>query len=810
MKRVWRALFVLVFTLFRAGAQADESDTALQLTDAERAWITQHAVLRVAVMEGFGALEYMQDARLSGLSAEYLNAISSKLGITFSYVLTEGGSARIALLQQGKVDLISTIRSIGPTLQIPGLALTDPYHSSAAVVISRAKTPLIFDLAQLEGKRIAIAAKGPFESILEGGLKNVSIIKSNSALEALRLVEEGDADAVLGTETYLIPYFGSKFEGVLQLSGVIASMNSEISMAVRDDQTMLLSILQKTLGSISVESAYHLHQHWLLASGYGATTVSKSILEDYLHEVILAGLMLAILLGLVHQTHQQRRRAVRSEREKAKFLAVMSHEIRSPMNAVLAAVELLSLTRLDHEQRHLSSLASSGANTLLTLLDDVLDLSRIDAERLLLELEGVDPAALAREAVALYGLRAQTKGIGLTLEAPDTTEYLMLDQGRVAQILHNLISNAIKFTEYGSVQVKVVVSDTDVSDLKTLAIVVVDTGIGISAHIQERLFTPYSQAEHSYKRSGGTGLGLVICRELVELMGGTLSLTSEVGKGTVMALSIHSQLTTAPAKALAIGEQLVPALFTPAEVNEPWTGELPAILRILVVEDTRANQEVLLAQLHQFGFDAALAPDAAQALLQFEEQVFDLILLDCDLPDKDGYTVATELRALEAGLRRPRCPIIAISASTGHDHAERCFEVDMDGMLSKPIKLAKLKSTIELWCDVAVVQKQPEPASLDLSQIRESMLEDLLHLLEAMIQGESELALHRAHRLHGAALSMGWVDIALAAQKLESLLRAKTPIDESHSRAHMREIMQQWRQLDQKLSASDPASDHER
>ncbi|MDP9216058.1 MAG: ATP-binding protein [Pseudomonadota bacterium] len=800
-------MFVLAFTLSDTGAQADESDTTLQLTDAERAWIAQHPTLRVAVLEGFGALEYMQDAKLSGLSAEYLNAISNKLGITFSYVLTEGGSTRITLLQQGKVDLISTMRSIGPTLQIPGLAMTDPYHSSPAVVISRAKTPLIFDLAQLEGKRVAIAAKGPFESILEGTLKNVSIIKSNSALEALRLVKEGDADAVLGTETYLIPYFDSRFEGVLQLSGVIASMNSEIRMAVRDDQTMLLSILQKTLGSISSESAYHMHQHWLLASGYGATTSSKSILEDYLHEVILAGLMLAILLGLVHQTHRQRRRAVRSEREKAKFLAVMSHEIRSPMNAVLAAVELLSLTRLNHEQRHLSSLASSGANTLLTLLDDVLDLSRLDAEQMLLELEAVDPAALAREAVALYGLRAQTKGIDLTLEAPETIGYLMLDEGRVTQILHNLISNAIKFTEYGSVQVKVVVSATDVSELKKLDIVVVDTGIGISAHLQERLFTPYSQAKHSYKRSGGTGLGLVICRELVELMGGTLSLTSKLGEGTIMALSILSQSATAQINEHAAGVQLTPALFTSAEVNEPEAGHgSPAILRILLVEDARANQEVLLAQLHQFGFDAALAPNAAQAVLQFKEQVFDLVLLDCDLPDKDGYTVATELRALEVSQERARCPIIAISASTGHDHLERCFEVDMDGVLSKPIQLAKLKSTIESWCDVCVVQKQPEPdslVSLGLNQIRVLMLEDLLHLLEAVIQRNSELALHRAHRLHGAALSMGWIDIALALQKFESLLRTKSPMDESHCRAHLREIMQQWRQLDQELSASD-------
>lgn len=227
-------------------------------------------------------------------------------------------------------------------------------------------------------------------------------------------------------------------------------------------------------------------------------------------------------------------------------------------------------------------------------------------------------------------------------------------------------------------------------------------------------------------------------------------------------------------------------------------------LRILVVEDTRVNQEALLAQLRSFGLDAVLAPDAEHAVHEFQQHLFDLVLLDCDLPDRSGYVVAAEMRVLEDGLSRQRCPIVAISASTGNEHAARCFEAGMDGMLSKPIQLAKLKTTIELWCDVAVVQKKPwadHQPGFGPDQIRNEILEDLFGLLEAVALDSPEPALYRAHRLRGAALSLGWAGLALTAQKLEDMLRANMPQTDASYRAYVREIMRQWRQLDQELLA---------
>ncbi|MDF3164520.1 ATP-binding protein [Pseudomonas proteolytica] len=800
MTRTWCAPLLLGLALLGFGAQGAEPNKMYWLTPEERLWIAEHPVLRVAVMTDLYAIEYMHDGKLHGLPAEYFNEISAKLGVSFNFVPAEDLATRVAMLQQGKVDLISVIWNLGPEFSIPGLLNTIPYLISATIVIGRNKTPYVFDLSRLEGKTVVVSAEGPYGSLLRAKGYNVKIVKSGSPTEALTLVAEGNADVVLGTESYLMPYFGPQFEGRLQLSGAIASLVSEFHMAVRDDQVLLHSILQKTFATISDGPSLALTERWHKETGYGPSVGSKSIIEGHQHEVMLLGLLLVLLLGLVHQTYRQSRRAVRSEAEKAKFLAVMSHEIRSPMNAVLAAVELLSLTKLDHEQRHLSSLASNGANTLLSLLDDVLEMSRLEAHQLRLELESVDIAALAGQAIALYSLRAQAKKIDLTLETQGPITHLMLDEARVRQILHNLVSNAIKFTEVGSVHVAVMISDTHELNIKQLDISVTDTGIGVPVGAQEKLFVPYSQASNSYKRSGGSGLGLVICRELVELMGGTIALSSVVGEGTVVTSSLRAEVSAAPDKvegAGQISEQVVPAI-----VEHTLGPEVGVNLHILVVEDTLANQQVLLAQLRNFGFVAALAPDAAHAVREFKERAFDLVLLDCDLPDESGYLVATQMRAHEATTGRQRCPIIAISASTGHEHSDQCFAVDMDGTLSKPIQLARLKTTIELWCDVALVPKQSVPQEpFGLAQVRHSVLSDLLSLLEAAALGDMPSALHRAHRLHGGGLALGWVAFALNAQKIEQLLHANTPQDDPSYRTQLREIMQQWRQLDQELSA---------
>jgi len=544
-------------------------------------------------------------------------------------------------------------------------------------------------------------------------------------------------------------------------------MASQIGMGTRKNEPLLHSIIQKTLDSVTPDEVRVLHANWLREHATQELPL-REVVSHYPHEIALIVLVVVLLLITIYQTQRMRQRAERNEREKAMFLAVMSHEIRSPMNAVVAAVELLRNTPLDKQQQHFADLANHGAQSLLRLLNDVLDISKLDAGQVRLDYEPVNIYTLVHNVVDLHRLRAQEKHLSISTDGESHLPLLMLDSTRIGQVLHNLLSNAIKFTEIGGVEVAYVISDLPSSRNKQLRLTVTDTGIGLSPESQARLFQPYSQAAQSYKRSGGTGLGLVICRDLLKLMGGTLTLDSSLGNGTRVELSLTAEL--APPDSTE-AETVLPATSWSAASS-------PKALRVLVVEDTVANQAVLRAQIEGFGCTAVIARDGAQAVDCFEQGTYDLILMDCDLPDQDGYSLTRLFRMIEQDAAQTRCPIIAISASTGNEHVARCFDAGMDGILSKPIGLGKLQDAIELWCGVTLTLL-PQPFAhrytVDHQQIREALERDLQALLEGMVLQRLEPALHATHRLHGAARSIEWTAVARESGQLEVLLRAATP-----------------------------------
>lgn len=774
-------------TLGLACVGAYAQSTQEWLTPEEQAWIRDHPVLRVAVGPHTMPVEYLRGGKLQGLSAEYLGTISRLTGLAFIYAEGDDSQIRLNMLNKGEVDLVSAARSTGGWPRAAGIAYTTPYHISAVITVTRANQPVIFDLSELNGKRIAISASSTFRPLLARHVPDSPIVTIRSAKEALEKVADGSVDATVGTQTYLAPYLQRQYEGVLQISGVINGMTSEISMAVRDSDALLYSIVQKSLASITPDQGLSMQRNWLATTEHDILSM-RVFFEHYVHEFVLAGLVLALLLGLMWQAHRQRRRAWRSEREKAMFLAVMSHEIRSPMNAVLAAVELLRYTRLDERQRHFADLANSGANTLLRLLDDVLDISKLEAGKLSLHLEPVDLPALVRDVVDLHQLRATEKGIALTLDMPPDPGLLMLDASRLAQILHNLVSNAIKFTDNGGIDVRISLTDNGHGCNRQLDIVVTDSGIGIAEAEQARLFRPYSQTDSSYKSSGGTGLGLAICRELATLMHGAIALRSTPGEGTIVTVT----LPVSPA-----APQASPTL------QEPTQAPMPSLVdgrdvHILIVEDSPANQEVLAEQVRSFGCQPHLARDGAEALAQFEAREFDLVLLDCHLPDTDGYTLAGALRAHETKDERAACAIIAISASTGNEHVEHCFAAGMDGVLSKPIRVSRLRDTIELWCGVTVADAptvDDEAHGLSPDRIRSLMADDVAALLGALVLDDSNAGMRAAHRVRGAALTLGWTDMALAAGTLEDLLRAGVEPTPAAMREAQQALARCWRDI---------------
>ncbi|WLH29944.1 ATP-binding protein [Pseudomonas canadensis] len=746
-------------------AYADHPHAALEFTPDERAWIETHPVLRVAALENLSPIEYLEDGNLKGLSAEYLQFIALKTGLRLEFIPAHSIEDRIELMMSGKADLISTLRLNGPNGSDPRLLYTTHYLNTTAVVVTRTHHPPILASDQLNGMTVTLPYFDRYRDVVTARAPNAKLIIGGGAMAMLQQVADGTADAAVATEAYLMPYLYKEFQGQLQISGVLTDMVSKIGMSTRADQFVLHSIIQKVLDSMTLDEVRAIHASWIEDHATRNLALSE-ITDHYPHEVGLAAVVLLLLLGVTYQTHRMRQRAERNEREKAMFLAVMSHEIRSPMNAVLAAVELLHNTPLDKQQQHFVGLAGSGAQSLLTLLDDVLDLSKLDAGQLKLELEPVNLASLVQNVTDLHSLRARERHLSISVVGESQVPALMLDGTRLGQVLHNLLSNAIKFTETGGIEVSYLITDTSTSGLKHIRIAVSDTGIGICPEAQQRLFQPYSQAARSYRRSGGTGLGLVICRDLLKLMKGGVTLESEVGKGTRMEISLVAEVA--------------PAMAVEAPVSPPGFASTRN-LRILVVEDTPANQAVLQAQIEGFGCTAIIARDGTQAMDCFEQSSYDLILMDCDLPDQDGYSVTRLFRMIERDAEQPPCPIVAISASSDNEHISRCFDAGMDGILGKPISLGKLQDTIELWCNVSLTLV-PRPFTDHVlmadPRIVEALEQDLLALLEAITLHQLEPARHAAHRLHGAALSIEWPGVACEADALEALLKAATPWQE--------------------------------
>ena len=774
--RLWRAVLLALIVLGSPLVCA----AAVALSDEQLQWIALQPVLRVGVVEGLIPFEYMNGGELRGRSMQYLQFVTAATGLRFSYVPGNTMAARENMLLAGQVDLLSSylrFRSEPATKGIVALV----YHTTSPIIVTRVDSPGVFDLEQLQGKNVMIPDVEYYETIFRDKATKSHLIRSTSALQMLTMVKEGKADAVVASETFLMPYLYRQFQGVLEVSGVVGSQMLDVSMAVRADDLMLRSILEKVLGSITAEQRNDIYENWYHDLEVDVPSLSN-IVNHYAHVFILGALAFASLCALVYRGHRLRRRALRNEQEKSMFLAVMNHQIRSPMNAVLAAMELLGHTRLNQQQRHFAQLANSGADAMLRLLDDVLETSGSQVKPKRLKVESTDVTALVQAVVGLHRLRAREKRLELNAHIQEALPLLMLDSARLTQILHNLLSNAIKFTDAGSIDIDVRQVGLDASNGR-LQIEVRDTGIGISAAVQASLFRPYAQHSQSYKRAGGSGLGLVICQQLVNLMHGTLTLKSAPGAGTTVTICLP--VINAPQ----------PLASQPAEAL--LTANAGKALQILVVEDTRANQQVLGAQIKSFGSLPVIAGDAAQARALFVHTRYDLVLMDCDLPDQDGYSLTRELRGFEQQVGRLRCPIIAISALTGEQHLQRCLAAGMDAVLSKPIRLEPLRGVIERWCDVTLADPRLNLMApvLDQAGINREVAADLGSLTKALALCDRSSALHVTHRLHGAALIMEWSAMGQAAENLQNLLRAQSGWDDPAYAQALRLLLQQWRDL---------------